>query len=198
MKDNQFTFVFVLIVLMSIAAFIFFLQEKGIDIKNLDFRPPTTSQPNPLDFPGKIKLTSKAFENEGMIPADFTCIGADVNPELKISGIPYGTKSWALLMEDPDAPYKTWVHWIIYNILPSISEIRENTFPPAAMGGESDFGTDQYRGPCPPTGRHQYVFTVYALDTKLDLERGASKGELLKAMEGHILDSTQLVGYFEK
>ena len=151
----------------------------------------------------EIKITSSAFENGGMIPAKYTCDGADVSPPLQWDTVPEGTKSIALICDDPDAPMGTWVHWVLFNMPAEANELAENipaeeTLPNGAMQGVSDFGRIGYGGPCPPGGTHRYFFKVYALDTKVDLQAGADKRQLLKAMEGHILSQGQLIGKYKR
>lgn len=140
-------------------------------------------------------LTSPDFNHEEMIPKKFTCQGANINPKLKIANIPAGTKSLVLIIDDPDAPGKIWVHWVVFNI-PVTNEIAENSVP--GKQGSNDFKTNKYGGPCPPTGIHRYFFKIYALDTLLSLNEGASKEEVERAMKGHILSQTELIGIYKK
>lgn len=152
----------------------------------------------------EIKITSRAFEENGMIPASYTCVGDDVSPPLEWEGVPEETKSIALIADDPDAPGRTWVHWVMFNIPSDVTELSENTppdktLPNGAKQGTTDFGSVGYGGPCPPPGGpHRYFFKVYALDAVPALEAGASKGDLLNAMEGHILAQGQLVGRYQR
>ncbi len=151
----------------------------------------------------EIKITSSAFEEGGMIPAKYTCDGADFSPPLQWDAVPEGTKSIALICDDPDAPMGTWVHWVLFNMPAEANELAENipaeeTLPNGAMQGVSDFGRIGYGGPCPPSGTHRYFFKVYALDTKVDLQAGTDKRQLLKAMEGHILEQGQLIGKYKR
>jgi len=143
----------------------------------------------------EMKITSSDFENNGHIPPKFTCQGEDINPPLLIDGIPEGTKTLALIVDDPDAPMGTWIHWVVFNI-PVVSKIEENTIP--GKQGSNDFGRKDYGGPCPPSGTHRYFFKIYALDSKLNLEEGTSKQELEKGMQGHILDNAELIGLYKK
>jgi Raf kinase inhibitor-like YbhB/YbcL family protein len=142
-----------------------------------------------------MQFNSPEFGNNEMIPSKFTCDGQDINPPLKISEIPPNTKSLALTVKDPDAPSKTWIHWVVYDI-PVINEIKENSVP--GRQGANDFGKKEYGGPCPPSGKHHYFFDIYALDSNLDLEDGKDVNEVEKAMEGHILDKAQLVGLYKR
>jgi Raf kinase inhibitor-like YbhB/YbcL family protein len=151
----------------------------------------------------EIKITSSAFEEGGMIPAKYTCDGADVSPPLQWDAVPEGTKSIALICDDPDAPMGTWVHWVLFNLPSDAKELAENIpadkiLPNGARQGVSDFGRIGYGGPCPPGGTHRYFFKIYALDAEIGLEAGANKRQLLKAMEGHMLEQGQLVGKYKR
>jgi len=142
-----------------------------------------------------MKISSKEFKHSQPIPSKFTCQGEDINPSLNIENIPEGAKSLSLIVDDPDAPMGTWVHWVVFD-LPVASEIGENSIP--GKQGSNDFGRKDYGGPCPPSGRHRYLFKIYALDQKLNLAEGISKKELEQAMQGHILDQAELIGLYEK
>ena len=142
-----------------------------------------------------MKLTSTAFENNSTMPSKFTCEGQDINPELKIEGIPAGTKSLALIVDDPDAPMKTWVHWVVYDIPPT-EKIAEKSIP--GKQGINDFRRTAWGGPCPPSGTHRYFFKIYALDKMLGLDEGISKAALEKVMEGHMLGKAELVGLYKR
>lgn len=144
-----------------------------------------------------LQITSPAFQNNGMIPRQYTCDGKDINPPLMIAGVPQGTKSFALICDDPDAS-GTWVHWVLWNIDPSVKEIKEDTVPKGAVEGMNDFGKHAYGGPCPPIGTHRYFFKVYALDTVLDIGPNSQKAALEEAMMGHILGEGQLVGLYKQ
>ncbi len=148
-------------------------------------------------------LTSKAFKNGAEIPQVYTCQGRDASPPLAWSGTPSGTRSFALVCDDPDAPLGTWVHWVYYDIPAHVSALPESipkTARPAPGGiqGRSSFGDIGYGGPCPPWGTHRYHFRLYALDTVLGLESGVKKKELLRAMEGHVLGTAELMGTYRK
>lgn len=150
-----------------------------------------------------IQLTSDAFTHEGSIPAQYTCTGSDISPALTWGEPPDGTQSFALIMDDPDAPMGTWVHWVLFNIPASARGLEEaipagETLPDGSMQGRNSSGELGYNGPCPPSGTHRYFFKLYALDEMLGLEAGADKGELLKAMEGHILAQGELMGAFSR
>lgn len=145
---------------------------------------------------GVMKIESPSFSNNEMIPPNYTCDGANVNPPLMISGAPEDAKSLVLIVDDPDAPSKTWVHWTIWNIDPDTKEILENGIPQGAVEGMTDFGIPGYGGPCPPSGIHHYFFKLYALDITLDLSSSASAVNIQEAMQGHILDSAELIGIY--
>lgn len=149
-----------------------------------------------------FQLTSSAFQEGGLIPRKYTCDGQDVSPPLRWSKTPDGTRGLALIVDDPDAPVGTWVHWVIVNIPPSLSELPEgipakDTLPNGARQGLNDFKRIGYGGPCPPPGKpHRYFFKLYALDTMLDVKPKATKAEVLKACKNHILAETQLMGQY--
>ncbi|RIK31115.1 MAG: YbhB/YbcL family Raf kinase inhibitor-like protein [Anaerolineae bacterium] len=155
----------------------------------------------------QITITSDAFSHGQSIPAKYTCVGKDVSPALAWGEPPAGTQSFALIMDDPDAPVGTWVHWVLYNIPPETRNLAED-LPvtgknvPDGQGspfaGKNSWGNIGYDGPCPPEGPDRYFFKLYALDEMIGLLPGADKGELLKAMEGHILAQGELVGTFSK
>jgi Raf kinase inhibitor-like YbhB/YbcL family protein len=138
-----------------------------------------------------MRLYSPAFKHNGFIPEKFTCKGEGINPALEIQDIPGNAQSLALIVDDPDAPGGTFVHWVVFNI-PVIQHIGENTVP-GELGSNHGGGKD-YVSPCPPSGTHRYFFKAYALDTKLDLGGCITKAELEKAISGHILDKAELIG----
>ncbi len=150
-----------------------------------------------------IKIKSPALVPGGKIPGKYTCDGMDISPPLAWTSGPEGTKTFALICDDPDAPMGTWVHWVLFNLPADIIELRENVPPErelenGAKQGMNDFRKIGYGGPCPPGGTHRYYFKLYALDTEINLEAGATKSELLKAMEDHILAEGQLMGRYER
>ena len=142
-----------------------------------------------------MKISSPSFGNNELIPAKFTCQGDDVNPTLVFEDVPSEAKSMALIVDDPDAPMGIWVHWVVYD-MPVMAQVEENSIP--GKQGNNDFGRKDYGGPCPPSGTHRYFFKLYALDATLDLKEGISKKELEKAMEGHILEESELIGLYKK
>jgi Raf kinase inhibitor-like YbhB/YbcL family protein len=163
-----------------------------------------TYQGNNQTLGGKtMEIRSSAFKEGGFIPEKFTCDGTDVSPPLEWSQVPDGTKAFALICDDPDAPMGTWVHWVIFNIPGNTRELTEK-IPPlevlenGARQGRNDFRKTGYGGPCPPRGTHRYYFKIYALDENLDVGAGISKKELIRAMEGHILAEGQLMGKYKR
>ncbi len=155
-----------------------------------------------------MELSSSSFAHGGPIPVRHTCDGANVSPGLSWSGIPEGTQSLALIVDDPDAPdpnapKRIWVHWLLYNLPPTVHELREgqsnHALPAPAREGLNDGGTPGYAGPCPPIGRHRYFHTLYALDTILpDLGPHTTRKSLDAAMKGHIVGSAQLMGTYQR
>ena len=152
----------------------------------------------------KLMLTSPAFAEGNPIPTKYTGDGPDISPSLRWSGVPEGTRSLALIADDPDAPVGTWVHWVLFNLPPTAKELPEN-IPPAenvaggAKQGRNDFQQLGYGGPAPPPGRpHRYFFKLYALDCELALRPGATKRDLAEAIEGHVLAEGQLMGTYQR
>lgn len=150
-----------------------------------------------------MEIRSAAFPPDGPIPSVYTCDGADRSPALSWSGAPQGTKSFALISDDPDAPGKTWVHWVVWNIPANSTGFSDGVPPQATLSdgtrqGTTDFGRVGYGGPCPPSGVHRYYFKLYALDTTLELAPGTTKASLLKAMEGHILAEAEVMGTYSR
>jgi len=147
-----------------------------------------------------LTVTSTAFTHGGAIPVLYSCDGDDISPPISWSDVPAGTQSFALICDDPDA-IGTWVHWVVYNIPGDATGLPYDvpdgkTLPGGGMHGKNSWGDRGYGGPCPPTGSHHYVFTVYALDTMLPLEPGVSKRQVLDAMSGHVLGEGQIIGIY--
>lgn len=153
-----------------------------------------------------FSLSSAAFGGGAAIPVEHTCDGADVSPPLAWSDPPAGTKSFALIADDPDAPAGTWVHWVLYNLpgktmaLPeALSKMDTPVEIPGALQGKNDFSRNGYGGPCPPAGKaHRYFFKLYALDAPLSLKAGARKADVEHAMQGHVLATAQLMGTYAR
>ncbi len=154
-------------------------------------------QPVNLNVTSSMKITSDAFIEGQQIPIRFSCDGQAINPPLKISGVPAEAKSLVLIYEDPDAPAGTFTHWLVWDISPNITEVKE---------GQTGFGTvgnngaqrEGYYPPCPPNGSHRYIFRLYALDRRLNLPAGSAKPALLDAMQDHILTEAELMGRYSR
>lgn len=149
-----------------------------------------------------MQLTSPAFEPQKSLLPQYTCDGEGMNPPLSITDVPANTKSLVLIMDDPDVPAeirpdRMWDHWIVFNIPPDTSEIPEGQ-EPAGVHGEGTSGNLEYHGPCPPDGEHRYFFKLYAIDTMLGLSEGVHKVEVEQAMEGHVIEQTELVGVYDR
>jgi Raf kinase inhibitor-like YbhB/YbcL family protein len=145
-----------------------------------------------------LTIASPAFKHNGSIPEKYTCDGADLNPPLVIEGAPPGAKSLALIVDDPDAPRGTWVHWVVWGMDPKTKEIKEESVPAGAKQGMNDFRKRNYGGPCPPSGTHRYFFKLYALDIAPELGPDTTKAALEKAMTGHILAQAELIGLYKR
>jgi len=152
-----------------------------------------------MDF----KIFSSAFKEGELIPSKYTCDGINISPPLNWNNPPKGTKTFALINDDPDAPIGDWVHWIVHNIPADVLELKEEasskkTLPKGAVEGLNDFRKYNYGGPCPPSGTHRYFFKLYALDSSLLLKEGVTKKQLLEAMKGHILAEATLIGKYKR
>jgi Raf kinase inhibitor-like YbhB/YbcL family protein len=145
-----------------------------------------------------LKVTSGAFFDGGKIPKKYTCDNFNVSPPLRIENLPKSVKSLALIVDDPDAPGRTWTHWLLWNIDPKTTEIRENSVPHNAVQGTTDFGSAKYGGPCPPSGAHRYYFQAYALDAALSLPSSATRAAVEKAIAGHIIAKGSLMGTYSR
>ncbi len=146
-----------------------------------------------------FQLTSGAFAPGQPIPAKYSCDGQDSSPPLQWTDPPAGTRSFTLIMDDPDAPAGVWDHWLLFNLPADTRSLAEQATPPAgSRGGRNSWGRTGYGGPCPPRGTHRYFFKLYALDTSLELAAGATKKELLQAMEGHLLAQAELMGTYAR
>ncbi len=150
-----------------------------------------------------LSVSSSAFAAGQSIPAKYSCKGQNISPALAWTNAPAGTKSFALIMDDPDAPMGTWVHWVVFNIPATTSNLPEAVMAGAQLAdgslqGKNSSGKQGYDGPCPPSGTHRYFFKLYALDTSLNLSSDSGKEQLLKAMQGHILAQGELMGTFSK
>lgn len=167
---------------------------------------PTVTQPaanSNTPVKTEIKLTSPAFKEGEAIPRTYTCDGINITPPLEWSGVPKTARTIAIVADDPDAPGGTWVHWVLYNLPADNIGLVENlpateTLKAGGLQGRNDFGKIGYGGPCPPSGSHRYFFRIYALDGELLLKAGATKAELLKAMDDHVVLQGQLMGTYRR
>ena len=168
-------------------------------------RQPQTTQPanTPKQEKAEIKLTSAAFKDGEPIPRAYTCAGVNISPPLEWSGLPKTAKTIAIVCDDPDAPAGTWVHWVLYNLPADNIGLVENlpateTLKAGGFQVKNDFGKTAYGGPCPPSATHRYFFKIYALDSELPLKAGATKAELMKAMDDHVVLLGQLMGTYRR
>lgn len=153
-----------------------------------------------------MKINSTAFKHNCLVPKKYTCDGENINPSLLISDVPLNTQSLVLIVDDPDAPGRIWIHWVVFNIAPTVKEVPENSIPRGGTEAMTDFGKTGYGGPCPPastqrgepSGTHRYFFKLYALDTILDLQSSATKNDIEEQMKNHIIDSTELIGLYKR
>lgn len=150
-----------------------------------------------------FEMTSAAFASGQAIPQAYTCDGEDISPPLEWGDPPAGTQSFAMICDDPDAPGGTWVHWVLYNLPDHTRSLPEGLLPHAELSGggrhgENSWGRLGYGGPCPPSGTHRYFFTLYALDQVLELPTGATKEQVLRAMEGHVMAEAELMGIYSR
>jgi Raf kinase inhibitor-like YbhB/YbcL family protein len=165
--------------------------------------PSNTTEPVKSEGVVSMQITSTAFTQGESIPAEYTADGANVSPPLNWGKAPAGTRSFALICDDPDAPMGTWVHWVVWNLPPDSTGLPK-AVPHGAgitgggMQGNNSGGKDGYMGPAPPSGTHRYFFKLYALDAELSLAAGSTKADLLKAMEGHIIGSGELMGTYSR
>lgn len=145
-----------------------------------------------------LQITSSVFKNGEMIPSKYTCDGANSSPPLQWHDAPSGTQSFALIVDDPDAPAGTWDHWLLFNIPPQVTAIAEDEKVFGSEPGKNSWGHTNYGGPCPPQGIHRYYFKLYALDTKLSLPSSSTKATIEDAMKNHILAKAELLGKYER
>jgi len=165
-------------------------------------QPSPTAPETPKDNK-QIKLISSAFEEGQAIPRHYTCDGVNISPPLEWSGVPKNAKTITIIGDDPDASSGTWVHWVLFNLPADRIGLIESIPPTEKMPGggwqgKNDFGNIGYGGPCPPRGTHHYLFKLYAVDIELTMKAGATKADLLKAMEGHVLAQGQLMGTYSR
>jgi hypothetical protein len=181
----------------GIGLIIIFLVYCGIRIFS-PFTGPVTKTDKPENQAVTFRISSGAFTDGSDIPVKYTCDGSDISPPVSVSGIPESAKSLIILLDDKDTPSGTWVHWLMWNIPAGVSEIPENSVPAGAIQGKNGFGDNSYGGPCPPTGRHRYLFTMYALDTYLTLPSGSTKEEVINSVNTHIMSRAEYSGYYTR
>ncbi|PWU04503.1 MAG: YbhB/YbcL family Raf kinase inhibitor-like protein [Verrucomicrobia bacterium] len=147
-----------------------------------------------------LEITSSAFGNGEMIPMKYTCDGDNMSVPLQWSGLPKGTKALALIMDDPDTPKGTFVHWVVYNIPVEVAGFAENieSYPKGVLVGQNSQGENGYKGPCPPDKKHRYFFKLYALDRRLELKEGATKEDVVTAMKDRVLGQAELMGEYDR
>lgn len=185
--------IFGIIIVVIITGVVSFLAFQKREVKE------TKPKESPISKPiSKMKLASAAFSENQMIPQKYTCDGENVSPPLSISEAPPNTQSLVLIMDDPDAPGRTFVHWTMWNIDPNATEVPEGSVPKGAVEGLTDFGTKGYDGPCPPSGTHRYIFKLYALGTPLSISENSRKEDLEREMADHVLDFTQFIGLYSR
>ena len=184
----------IIMVLVSGIGFVVFFRAPKQEVVSVP-QVESATNPPPKEY---MIITSPSFRQNGYIPLAYTCDGNDMSPPLDVRDVPPEAKSLALVVDDPDAPRGTWVHWVVWNIPPQTTQIRERSVPPDVTEGETSFGKSGYGGPCPHSGAHRYFFKLYALDTMLDLTSKANSVALEKAMEGHVLEKDELVGLYSR
>ena len=181
-----------LVVVVGVISVIFFLGERN----TLEQFPDMS---NDTVYPRMMNIISPAFEHNSSMPSRYTCDGEKISPPLAFSDVQEETQSLALIMDDPDAPSGTFDHWVLWNINPVIMATVEGaSMEGDAVIGRNSAGENEYFPPCPPSSEHRYTFKLYALDRQLDLPAGSSKKDVEKAMEGHVLDSAELIGKYQR
>jgi Raf kinase inhibitor-like YbhB/YbcL family protein len=185
-----------LILVLFFAAMVLYYNVNLVHLDSVNLS--VTSIQNTISTTTTMKLTSDTFEHNAPIPPRYTCDGENIHPPLSIRGVPQEAKTLVLIVDDPDAPMGTWLHWTLWNIPAATVTIHEGEVPSGAFEGITSFGKPGYGGPCPPSGTHRYFFKLYALDASLSLESGAPLSELIKAMQGHILAKTELIGLYRR
>jgi Raf kinase inhibitor-like YbhB/YbcL family protein len=182
----------IIVILILVSATVFFI------IKNQKSKKQNLVPVQKIINTKIMKIESSAFAENQNIPVKYSCDGEGVNPPLQISGVPEKAQSLALTVADPDAPNGLWVHWVVWNIPVETKEIVENSMPQGAIQGQGSNGQKIYSGPCPPSGTHHYIFTLYALDAKITLPSYSSLADLTHAMQDHVLEQVQLTGLYSR
>lgn len=188
---------------LALVAFLANCNSSNTAVVSPSEQPVIPTEPRAEEPAGTLVIQSTAFKNGDAIPLRYSCDGDDISPPLNWTGVPEDTRSFALIMEDPDAPGGTWVHWVVFNVPFDIRMVdtgdgTQSDLLEGTKIGNNDWREAAYGGPCPPSGTHRYIFTLYALDTHLDLSQGTSSDVLRDAMLGHILSSAELTGTFSR
>lgn len=205
--------IFIIVGILLLAAVVILAFQGISNQPNVTLTPPQTETPKATAlFPTQssvqtaspsaqninTEITSTSFEHNQLIPARFTCDGLNISPPLTITNVPSGTVSLALSVRDPDAPAGTFTHWVVWNINPKSTRLPERAALPGATQGTNDGNRVGYTGPCPPSGTHHYIFTVHALDSKINLTRDATYPEFQKALQGHVVSQGELIGLYSR
>jgi len=186
-RKLTFSIIFLTIILILAAT----IMHKGFGAKN-------NYETNlKISKEANMKITS-VFEHNTNIPSIYTCDGDDLAPELTITEVPDGTKELVLIVDDPDAPIGTFVHWVLYNIPPTTTKIDNRNLPKGAKQGHTDFGRNSWGGPCPPSGVHRYFFKLYAIDKTLEFKEGVKKRQIENEIEEHIIEKAELIGLYKR
>lgn len=185
--------IFIIVIIILILAAVIIYRYSGSRTKTFK-----ASETNSTNTTTPMTISSPAFLDNQGIPQKYSCDGEGINPPLVFSGLPSQAKSLALVVEDPDAPVGTWVHWVMWNIPPATGEIGENSLPAGATQGQGSSGQNVFGAPCPPSGVHHYIFNLFALDADLTLPSYSTAENLQAAMGGHIIDKAQLIGLYGK
>ena len=177
------------------ALFLFFGRNENAPTNEIEVAPVETGN-DQKEQNNMMRITSPLFQHNGNMPIEATCDGKEINPPLAIAGVPKEAKTLALILRDPDAPSGTFYHWVLWNIDPKTTVIDKNSVPRGAVQGLASTNNNFYIGPCPPSGTHRYFFDLYALDVKLDLPKATTGPQLRAAMEGHILETAELMAKY--
>jgi len=186
--------VFIILLILLVGCFNFENNKKNDANKEINI----LDEKSNLNKNSKMQIKTNAFENYEFIPKKYTCQGENINPQLIFLNVPQDTKELVLVMDDPDAPSKRWVHWIVFGIEPTTRKIDSGQIPKNAKVAKNDFGRYSYDGPCPPFGTHRYFFKLYALNKKLQLNENATLEEIEKEIEPFVIENATLVGKFSK
>jgi Raf kinase inhibitor-like YbhB/YbcL family protein len=186
------TVIIIVIIILALAALIVYRNSGG---RTTTFNAPSSANTQ-INTTTPMTISSSAFLDSQAIPKQYTCDGDGINPPLQFNDVPGEAKSLALLVEDPDAPTGTWIHWLMWNIPPAVTEIAQNSVPQGAVQGQGSSGQNVFGAPCPPSGIHHYIFTVYVLDSKLTLPSYSTAENLQSAMQGHIITQAQIIGLY--